>query len=98
MRNTYKVRCNSIALANDLKTANPVLFPNFFRTNNYSIAYTPNDWNLIPGGSDYLKYINAENAWTMTKGDPSVAIGVLDLFFNTSHPDFYNSSGASKNQ
>lgn len=96
LRNTYKVKCNSYALANALKTANPILFPTYRRTPNTSVAFTPNDWNIVPGGSDYLDYIRARNAWDITHGDPSVVVGVLDIFFNTSHPDFYNVGGGSK--
>lgn len=99
MRNVYAVRCNSINLATALKAAKPALFPSWQRTfkKQVSSRYIPNDWNLaVAGASDYLDYIKGPEAWFITKGDPSVVIGVTDDYLYYPHEDFYNSTGASK--
>lgn len=89
LRNVYKVRCNSYALAAALNTANASLFPNYERIGSPVLcaSYTPNDMNLWY--TKYLKYINAEGAWGITKGDPNVVIGVTDTYFDMLNPDLY---------
>lgn len=98
----FKVICNSVSLAADLHSADAALFPNYQLINEGQVTFTPDDWNLaIAGASDYLDYINGREAWDITHGDPSVVIGALDLFVQTSHRDFYKTlpggaPGASK--
>jgi len=97
LRSVYLVKCNSIALATDLKAANATIFPSWQRKAQKELGFTPNDWNkAISDGSNYLDYIKAREAWNITKGDPSVVIGVNDNWLFTSHPDFYNTGGGSK--
>jgi hypothetical protein len=97
LQKIYQVRCNNINLATALKAADPKLFPQWKRSAENKLCFTPNDWGTLPGSNPgYLDYIKARQAWDITKGDPSVVVGVLDIFFNTSHPDFYNSLGDSK--
>lgn len=89
LRNVYQVRCNSYALAAALKTANPNLFPVYERiAPALPLGYTPNDMSLWY--TSYLKYINAEEAWGITRGDPSVIIGITDTYFDMTHPDLFS--------
>ncbi|PVW16534.1 S8 family peptidase [Marixanthomonas spongiae] len=64
------------------------------------IQYTPNDWEnpdltdniKISNYDDYeqndLRMIGARLAWEITKGEPSVIIGVADQGFDIEHEDF----------
>ncbi|GGE23119.1 hypothetical protein [Psychroflexus salis] len=36
---------------------------------------------------EHLELINARQAWNITTGSPSVAIGIRDISFNDSHPE-----------
>ena len=38
----------------------------------------------------HLKKIQADLAWDITKGDPSIRIAILDTWFDINHPDLYN--------
>ena len=100
LRHIYHVRCNSINLATALHAADSILFPEWQKTPKAQVCtkYTPNDWNkAISGGSDYIDYINGRDAWSVTRGDTSVVIGVTDPYrIDYTHPDFYNSDGTSK--
>jgi len=96
MHNVYRVRCNSEDLATDLQAADPDLFATWERVYDAELCYTPNDMTTVPGGSDYLKYIEAEDAWNVTHGHSSVVIGITDNYLNTSHPDFVDATSASK--
>ena len=48
----------------------------------------PNDF-MLPDGSpnDYLELIRAPMAWSITKGDPNINIGIADTWFNTVHEE-----------
>jgi hypothetical protein len=51
------------------------------------ITYIPND----PGipNQYYLRTINAESAWDISKGDTNVVIGIVDTGVDWPHPDLY---------
>ena len=48
----------------------------------------PNDF-MLPDGSpnDYLELIRTPLAWSITKGDPDILIGIVDSWFNTVHEE-----------
>src|SRR5690606_33871870 len=51
----------------------------------------PNDYMLpsdVP--NDYLELIRAPLAWSVTKGDPNILVGVADSWFNTVHEELAN--------
>lgn len=54
------------------------------------IAY-PNDF-MLPDDTpnDYLELIRAPLAWSVTKGDPNMLIGIADTWFNTVHEELAN--------
>jgi hypothetical protein len=92
LRSIYHVRCNSLALASALHTANPTLFPEYniiTQGQPLSTRYTPNDWGIVYGGHGYFDYINAREAWAVTKGDPSVVIGLTDTYFDMGFDEMY---------
>jgi len=58
--------------------------------------YDPSDYMWYVIGQNgvpwlwHLKNIQADLAWDITKGDPSVKIAILDTWFDINHPDLYN--------
>lgn len=53
----------------------------------------PNDYNEINldnRKNTALELINAPLAWTVTKGDPSILVAVIDSHFDVTHPDLIN--------
>jgi len=51
----------------------------------------PDDY-MFPNGdpNDYLELIRAPLAWSITKGDPNILVGVADTWFNTVHEELEN--------
>src|SRR5690606_2129284 len=51
----------------------------------------PNDY-MFPNGdpNDYLELIKAPLAWSVTKGDPNILVGIADTWFNTVHEELAN--------
>lgn len=51
----------------------------------------PNDYLLYPWDrqkrNDYLDLINAPMAWSITKGDPNILIGISDSYVSETHED-----------
>jgi len=48
---------------------------------------TYNDPSLQSGGDWFLTGMNVPCAWSLTHGDPSISVAVIDLFFNNSNDD-----------
>ena len=61
-------------------------------------SYVPNDYSYSNGiYNDHLDLVNAQDAWTITKGDPSIKIAMTDqegFFF--SHPDYVNANSTNQ--
>jgi serine protease len=58
----------------------------------YHVDYTPNDPSYSNAGQYFCKgdvvgSINTQQAWDVTKGDPSVIIGIVDTGTEPNHPD-----------
>ena len=51
----------------------------------YELMYDPNDYNVAFSNNWPLDLINAKGAWDISKGDPSIIIGVSDANFDTNH-------------
>src|SRR5690606_22106114 len=51
----------------------------------------PNDY-MLPSDepNDYLELIRAPLAWSVTKGNPNILVGVADSWFNTVHEELAN--------
>lgn len=91
MRQIWRVRCNSAALAAALRGYDSTLFPSYkLLPPPQTLAYTPNDFHN-PGSwpiwTKYLDYINARDAWGVSHGNPNVLIGITDTYFDLNHPD-----------
>jgi len=58
--------------------------------------YDPSDYMWYVTGQNgipwlwHLKKIQANLAWDITKGDPSIKIAIIDTWFDINHPDLYN--------
>lgn len=54
----------------------------------------PNDYMIHPPTrlerNNYLELIRAPLAWSITKGDPNILIGIADTYFTYSHEDLAN--------
>lgn len=95
MRQIWRVRCNSTALAAALKGYDSTLFPSYkLLPIPKTLGYTPNDFptlTWVPRYTKYLQYINAETAWDInlggSHGNPNVLIGITDTYFDLTHPD-----------
>jgi len=54
----------------------------------FEAGFTPNDPDFRdPNKSLYFKSIKAHQAWTITKGNDSLAIAIVDNGFNINHPE-----------
>ncbi|MDN4166581.1 S8 family serine peptidase [Cytophagales bacterium LB-30] len=51
------------------------------------LLYVPNDPAAQNGTQDYLQVIKAYDAWSLSKGDPSIIIGILDSGTKLDHED-----------
>jgi len=72
-------------------------FDAIYRSDYYELAACSNPvaindtWivnNLI--NNDALNLLDAQCAWTITKGDPNIIVGVIDTEFETTHEDLVN--------
>lgn len=61
------------------------------------ITYTPNDPSF---GSNqwYLKKINAEKAWDISKGDPKITVAIVDNAIDIDHPDLEGNAWINPNE
>lgn len=51
-------------------------------------AFYPNDWiGDWPNDTAALAFINAPQAWDISKGDPNIIIGVTDSYYDEDHED-----------
>ena len=64
--------------------------PNFFQEIRYANDRYPLQWGLNntgqSGGTPGLD-INAEQAWTITRGNPNIKVAVIDSGVDLTHPD-----------
>lgn len=99
LKKIYVMECSDCvptALLTDLKALSQH-FPKASLIPKMESDYTPNDYaGLSPNCTcpapyncfpDYLNQINAPAAWDITKGSPSIKIGIMDIEFNTNHED-----------
>jgi subtilisin family serine protease len=99
LRNFYEIHFtenkesrNIDAFESSLKNSRE--FSAIYRSDYYELATCNNpvaindDWianNRI--NNDALNLLNAQCAWTITKGDPNIVVGVIDTEFETTHED-----------
>jgi hypothetical protein len=99
--NTYEIRCNGCNIDNLINAIKTSLPTKFSRDRKIEIlpntmAYDPADymWYLTTQNPTewlwHLKKIQADLAWNITIGSPSIRIGILDTEFDITHPDLQN--------
>ena len=49
----------------------------------YELMYSPNDYNTLIANDYALNLINAQGAWDISHGDPSIVIGISDSNYDT---------------
>ena len=78
---------SSLQLMYDLQTS----FPDYFREGSEVeppiLLYEPNDYANMGTATSSLDLINAKGAWAITKGDPSIIIGISDTHIDLFHED-----------
>jgi len=84
---------NIDSLENKLKEKN--IFEEIYRCDYYKTgactnSVTINDPFPLPTNKNALDLLNAQCAWTITKGDPNIVVGVIDTEFETTHEDLVN--------
>jgi hypothetical protein len=52
-----------------------------------SLAYEPNDFNIVGGVSKQLTYVTADKAWDIHGADSRILIGISDTYLDTLHED-----------
>ena len=94
LRRVYTLHC-PIQHLNDIGTSN--LIDDLIEITNDTVElYTPIDpmWNDFYADSTawlwHLRKIQADSAWEITKGDASIKIAVIDIWFDPNHPDLVN--------
>jgi len=92
MRKYWYVKSDCASLAQNLKNASAVLFPYYESIKAPVTCYTPNDFGPVTGGPmDYLNFVKATQAWTITKGNSNVVIGITDTYADwQGNPDLKN--------
>jgi subtilisin family serine protease len=92
MRSVYKMNVSDLALPQALVNNYPEYFSQWEMQPQLIPAFTPNDYASIPGfrNTGYLDYINAEDAWDVSRGSPNIVIGVHDWQLDVTHPDLVN--------
>lgn len=100
IHNYYMIHADSVGLLHQLLTYNQELFPLGYEEK-YEYTYTPNDYGAYgpfpltansgdePGttGQPEMDYIGAKTAWDITHGSPDVVIGIVDSYFDLTHPE-----------
>ncbi|HVZ40405.1 MAG TPA: S8 family serine peptidase [Candidatus Kapabacteria bacterium] len=80
---TYSGPYDPIALGTEIRATGLVEFAEPYYT--FPLAYTPNDPLL--GQQSWLTIIHTQEAWDITKGDSTVAIGIVDTGVDWPHED-----------
>jgi len=101
LKRIYELRCRDCDIDSIIYKMGS-LFPSYFSVfrkqeilENISV-YDPTDyfWYLTTQDTTnwlwYLKKIQANLAWNITKGSPSIKIAILDTEFDITHPDLQN--------
>jgi len=92
----HEIRCNSNGnidtVIADLNSSFPNEFDNFskFEIMDSVYVYDPIDYMWVAHADDWLwhlKKIQADDAWDITRGDPSISTAIIDADFDVSHPD-----------
>jgi serine protease len=68
----------------------------YYGPNQTTITPTVGQWYLRAPDATIVSAINAVGAWDTTKGAATVTVAVLDTGVRYEHPDFTDSTGASK--
>lgn len=90
LQRVYQVTADSIGLAQELVAFDNVLFPMYEELGEVEplAAFYPDDWiGDWPNDTTALAFINAPQAWDISKGDPNIIIGVTDSYFDVDHED-----------
>jgi len=77
-----------ISSLNDIEYAEPRYI--------YRVKYTPNDPSFV--SQPYLNQVRATQAWDVSKGDSSIAIGIIDTGVYWMHPDLGPNIWINKNE
>jgi subtilisin family serine protease len=92
----HEIRCNKNgnidSLINNLSSSFPSQFDRFskFEIIDSIYVYDPIDYMWVAHADDwlwYLKKIQADYAWDITKGNPNIKTAVIDTDFDVIHPD-----------
>ena len=92
LERVYLLQCNGneVDLMNMLNDEFSIYYDFIEQLPVYYPVYTPNDYHLLDNilGHNYaLDIINAKQAWDITKGCPTVILGITDTGFWTDHED-----------
>ncbi len=84
-------QCDIDSLINDIQVNFPEMYSGIKRLDYENIAlYDPIDWMWFAHSDDWLwhlKKIQADLAWDLTLGDPTVKTAIIDTDFDIDHPD-----------
>jgi hypothetical protein len=101
MREVYKMEVSDTALPAALVSSYPQYFTGWDQEGHYPLSfyYTPVDYPAISMQRDagYLGYINAQQAWDVTKGDSNIIIRIHDVELDTVHPDLVSKLDTYRN-
>ncbi len=93
LQKVYSITIENIENVNELTVFNSLIdkYEQFYEG---QLASHPNDYMIHPPTrlerNNYLELIRAPLAWSITKGDPNILIGVADSYFTYSHEDLSN--------
>jgi len=99
LRNAYFMHCDGCVLDDLITSLQSLEFTSYVeKIPLVTPFYTPNDYTSACTMSNlwHLDKINAENAWDLTKGDPSIKIAIIDYYLDMDHPDFVNTDGSNQ--
>lgn len=97
-KKVYRIRTTaeqSVSVLTHLK--NNKAFKNIEKEETIRPLQTPNDYNTTFGTDYALDLINAPDAWDVTTGDSSVAIGISDTNFDLSHEELVGAYSTTAN-
>lgn len=99
-RQIWLVTANSLELAAALTGSFPQYFSHYEEAPKAEpLGYTPNDYATdwsTRRYAEYLEYIKAPDAWSITTGDPNVIIGITDTYLDITHPDLVSPGNWNK--